>query len=110
VSGACVLVLDENIREAGRRAQRGDCALKTCPYYHGTRSWRLWRAGWREEQADSFKHGPIRHTRPMWLALDSKGRIQATWYRGCVQPWRKWRKVVKSLGWRHIQVKVVFPW
>ena len=30
--------------------------------------------------------------KPIWLAIDKYGRIHATWYRGCVQPFKKWRK------------------
>lgn len=51
-----------------------------------------------------------RHMRPMWVALDSKGRMQATWYRNCVQPWHKWRDVVLSMGWRPLKVTIVFPY
>lgn len=34
----------------------------------------------------------------IWVALDEQDRIKATWYRGCVQPHRKWRKA-GSPGW-----------
>jgi hypothetical protein len=46
--------------------------------------------------------------KPMWLAIDAKGNVQATWYKGCVQPWRKWCEAVKHFGWRTRHASVVF--
>jgi hypothetical protein len=46
----------------------------------------------------------------MWIALDKRNRIAATWYRGCVQPFHKWRSAVRSLGYHPHKVTVVFPW
>lgn len=51
-----------------------------------------------------------RHTRPMHVALDSKNRIQATWYRGCVSTYPVWRKAIRNLGYKAVKVQVVFPW
>lgn len=50
------------------------------------------------------------HTRPMHVALDSKNRVQATWYRGCVQPYPVWLKAIRGLGYRQVKVQVTFPW
>lgn len=36
----------------------------------------------------------------VWLALDDKDRIQGMWWRGCVQPFRKWKSAVEHFGWR----------
>jgi len=47
--------------------------------------------------------------RPMWVALDKRGRMRATWYRECVQPFRDWKKAVTSLGYTPVRVTVVFP-
>lgn len=46
------------------------------------------------------------YTKTMWLAVDDRGRTQATWYRGCAQPFVKWRKVVKSMGWEPVRCAV----
>jgi len=53
---------------------------------------------------------PARHTRPMHVALDSKNRIQATWYRGCVSTYPGWKKACRNLGYKTVKVQVVFPW
>lgn len=46
--------------------------------------------------------------KPMWIALDQRGHIQATWYRGCVQPFTKWRKAVKGLGWKPLFATILY--
>jgi len=43
---------------------------------------------------------------PMWLGLDSKGHVQAVWWRGCVQPFAKWRKAVKALGYKPVSADI----
>jgi len=51
-----------------------------------------------------------RHTRPMWLALNSKNQVRAMWFRGCVQKFNSWRRAIRGLGYHPVLVKVVFPW
>jgi hypothetical protein len=46
-------------------------------------------------------------TKTMWIAVDGRGRTYATWYRGCAQPYLKWRRIVKSLGWKPIACGLV---
>lgn len=50
------------------------------------------------------------HTRPMHVALDKKGRVQATWYHGCASTYPVWKKAIKNLGYRAVKVEVAFPW
>lgn len=40
-----------------------------------------------------------RYTAKIWVAVDDKRNIQATWYRGCAQPFEKWRQAILHLGW-----------
>lgn len=42
----------------------------------------------------------------MWVAVDARGRVQATWYRGCTQPFWQWREVVFGLGWAPIPARI----
>lgn len=50
----------------------------------------------------------MRIDKPMWIALSNRGRIQATWYRGCAQPFAKWRKAVISLGWKPLCAYITY--
>lgn len=50
----------------------------------------------------------MKKTKPMWVAVNSRGVVHATWYRGCVQPFRGWRKAIKSLGYTAIRASVTF--
>lgn len=49
-------------------------------------------------------------TRLMWVAVDKRRRIQATWYKGCVQPFAVWRKTCRSLDWTTFCTQVVVTW
>ncbi len=48
------------------------------------------------------------HTQPIWIALDKKNRVKATWYHGCVQPWRQWRRAICGLGYRPVLASVTY--
>lgn len=50
----------------------------------------------------------MRHDKPMWLAVSKRGVIKATWYRGCTQPFAKWRKAVMGLGWKPVCGYVIY--
>lgn len=38
----------------------------------------------------------------VWIALDNKKRIQAFWCKGYKQPFNKWHKACKSLGYKPV--------
>lgn len=44
----------------------------------------------------------------MWVALNDRGKIRATWYRGCVQPFQRWRRAVRSLGYYPVRGQIAF--
>jgi hypothetical protein len=42
----------------------------------------------------------------IWVAVNREGHISATWYKGCVQPYAKWRKAVMGMGYTPIRCTV----
>lgn len=43
----------------------------------------------------------------MWVALDTKGKVQSAWYQKHAMSFRLWRKLIRDSGWTARNVELI---